>query len=574
MKFQTLNEVIIGLIAQHPEKGIGFIEPDGQIKFIGFRQIYEQALRILSGLRNRNLSMGSFALIALDKNEEIIPSLWACFLGGVIPSLLQAPMSFSSHNLQAAKLENIWNLMNQPHMIVSDKAFHAWRELGKDFHFLNFDALTNNAPDHHIAKTHPEDLAYIQFSSGSTGNPKGVMLTNNNMLSNIHDIATANRFQPSDVSLNWMPLFHDMGLVGFHLTPIYVQSTHYFIDTINFVKNPSLWLDSISNLRVEVTAAPNFGQALTLRHLARKKNESWDFSSVTSFFNGAEPISADIMTRFIDEMAVFGFRDTAMIPCYGMAEATLAISMRTKAVSPTITLFDRIKLFNNKIAVETQSQEEGIKLVGVGQVLGHTRIRIVDETGNILPDKHVGHIHIKGDNVTKQFYKPDVDEVELFNEGWLLTGDMGLVYNGELYITGRAKDLIIINGQNYYAHDLEQVIVQSKPELYGKIACVSVFDQIIGREKLIAFVVGPSDPKHFDQYRDIGKAFHSKLGIYLDEIIPVSSAEIHRTSSGKLQRYKLVHDYEKDLFKGHSKIFRPTTKASKGLPDIHTNHKL
>lgn len=574
MKFQTLNEVIVDLVVKCPARGIGYIEPGGGIRFHTFKEIFDQALRILGGLRGKNLEQGNYVLVVLDKNEEIIPVLWACFLGGFIPSLLQAPMSYSSGNLQVKKIENIWELMKKPPVIISAKACESWKNAEKNFNFLSFDELAADEPDSNISSTSPVDVVYIQFSSGSTGDPKGVLLTNRNILSNVHDIATTNRFNSQDVSLNWMPLFHDMGLVGFHLTPIYVQSTHYFIDTISFIKNPILWLDAITNLRVDVTAAPNFGQALTLRHLARKKNDQWDFSSVRSFFNGAEPISADIMQRFISEMAKYGFRNDAMLPCYGMAEATLAISMRKKVVSPTIKPFDRKTLYNNRVAVEVGPDADALNLVGVGVAMGRNQIRIVDEKGLELTESNVGHIRIKGANITNGFFNPEADEDDFFKDGWLLTGDMGFFYQGELFITGRAKDLIIINGQNYYAHDLEQVVVSFKPEFYGKIACVSFFDHDIGREKVIVFIVGPSDPKHFDQYRNVSRLFNEKLGIQLDEIIPVSTAEMHRTSSGKLQRYKLVNDYKNGVFQGHSKIIKPSASAQKGLPDVHTTPKI
>jgi acyl-CoA synthetase (AMP-forming)/AMP-acid ligase II len=552
---KSLSEMIINLAETFPDKGIGYIQRDGSIRFFSFEQTYILALKILGGLHEKGMKQKDYILITLEKNEEIIPTFWACVLGGIIPSLLQPPLAYSNNKMPVVKLHRIWELMNHPPIIVSESNHQLFQHTNKESsQLIYYKDLTEYTASNFKKASNEDDIVYVQFSSGSTGNPKGIELTNQNVLTNIHDIAVAGSLKAESRSINWMPLYHDMGLVGFHLTLVYAQSMQYFIDTIDFIKNPSLWLDAISNLGIDTTGSPNFGQALTLRHLERKRNAEWDFSTISNFYNGAEPISADIMTRFIQSMEKHGFKETAMIPCYGMAEATLAVSMRNQVVAPTIKSFSRRDLYHRKIAVETNSSNDSVRLVGVGPVLGSNQVRVLDENGNLMQENQIGHIQIKGKNVSCTFYNKEFPENEMFDRGWLITGDMGFFHNEELFITGRSKDLIFIHGQNYYSHDLENIITNSKPELYGKIACCAVFDNSSKRDKLLLFVVGPSNKKFADQYIAIRNLFNSKLGLQPDEIIPVRSSEIPRTSSGKLQRYELVNAYQKGDFKDHPKF--------------------
>jgi surfactin family lipopeptide synthetase A len=554
MKHHSLQRVITDLVQNCPEKGIGYIQKNGDINFFTYEKTHELALRVLDGLHKQGLGKNDKLIIALDKNEEIIPAFWACFLGGIIPSLMQAPVSYAIQNQPLNKINSAWRILQQPLILLSKKSASPPDSTIQSWKSISFEDVLSNCLATSVAQTNLNDPAFIQFSSGSTGQPKGIVLTNNNVLANIHDISVTNNINPLTVPVNWMPLYHDMGLIGFHLTPLYAQCSQYLIDTVDFIKNPVIWLDTITKLGVDVTAGPVFGQALTLRYLERRKNTLWDFSSVRCFFNGAEPISADIMTRFMDAMGRYGFQETAMIPCYGMAEATLAISMRTKIVPPTVISFCRKTLYHEKLASTCTDNNDCIKLVGVGQAMGNNKVRIVNDDGIALAEREVGQIQIQGRNVTSHFFNPDINRDEVFDGPWLNTGDMGFFFRKELFITGRAKDLIFVNGQNYYAHDLEQAVIEEKNDLFGKIACCAVFDEIRGHDKLLLFIVGPQNKKFAEQYESVRILFNKQLGLQPDEIIPIKSSEMPRTSSGKLQRYKLAESYQQGVFDHYLKF--------------------
>jgi len=554
MNHQSMVEVICMLVNNYSDKGIGFIRKDGQINFRTYREILDQSLNILAGMHKNDISKGDIVLISVAKNEEILPVLWACLIGGIVPSILQTPLSYTSENLPLQKLINVWELLNKPALIISDSMQDSFKTFNSgQFRLLCFNRLNEHSGDHSlICSPRPDDLAYIQFSSGSTGNPKGIRLTHSNILHNIHDITRSNNLNSESISVNWMPLYHDMGLIGFHFTLVYAQSWQYFIDIVDFIKNPLLWLNALSELKADTTGSPNFGQALILRYLERQHDHSWDFSCMKNFFNGAEPISSDIMGRFLKVMGEFGFPEMAMIPCYGMAEATLAISMREVVRNPVVRSFDRFSLYHRHEAVETSCDRDSITLVGVGQALGHNKIRILDDDGHSLNENRIGNIQISGQNVSDG-YLGSVSGDEYSTDGWLRTGDMGFFHDGELFITGRTKDLIFVNGQNYYAHDLEQTITRIKKELYGKIVCCAVFDPALGHDKLIVFVVGSANVKFAGSYQEIRSFFNKSLGLKPDEIIPVKSSELPRTSSGKLQRHKMAISYEKGEFADYVK---------------------
>jgi acyl-CoA synthetase (AMP-forming)/AMP-acid ligase II len=545
MKYQTISETIINLIKDAPDKGIGYVHANGHIDFVSYADTYTSAIRILGSLQANGLKPGDFVLIGLGKNEETIPVLWACFLGGFIPSIMQSLISYADIHIPEKKIGNIWNLLGRPLFIIPD---HVEIDEYVDFRHFRYSELLHNNNKGILHRASKEDTAYIQFSSGSTGSPKGIMLSHENMLTNIHDIAVSNNINPKTIPVNWMPLYHDMGLVGFHLTPLYAQCRQNLIDVIDFVKNPILWLNIITELGVDVTAGPNFGQALILRHLKRKSNPDWNFSTITNFFNGAEPISADVMQRFIQAMSVYGFNETAMIPCYGMAEATLALSMRKSEVAPTIKSFDRHIFYHEMRAVETVSQAESVTLVGVGLPLGEVKIRIIDENGEELENTRIGNIRVSGRNVSMNYYNDGKFVNEIIDNNWLDTGDQGFFLGDELFITGRTKDLIILNGQNFYAHDLENAIVSVKNDLFGKTAISAVFDYTLGRDKLLLFMVGVINQKTRQEIDEVGDLLLHAYGLQFDEVILLKSAEFPRTSSGKLQRYKLIADYQKGIF--------------------------
>lgn len=548
-RFSRMADLLLLAAREQPAHGVGFVRPDRTVRFISYPELADRARRVLKGLQDRGLRQGDIAILSLDTGEEIIPVLWACFLGGIVPALLQPPVSFSEYNPAAEKAEKVYRLIGHPYVILSHAHLQAW--IGGSIpgdSLIDAATISEEDPDAEIPSVTSDDLALIQFSSGSTGDPKGVMLTHRNILHNVSDITRGYDLQVHDNHVSWMPLYHDMGLIGFHFSPLYKGADIYHIDPVDFVKNPSLWLDAMSGRPSVVTGCPNFGQVIVNRYLSRKAVPEWDLSGIRVVFNGAEPISVQAMEEFNGNLARFGYRSFAMLPCYGMAEATLAVTFSTPEDEPVVRNFHRARLLGEGIAEPDSEGSHPVQLVSLGQCLDHCSILIADTEGHALPENRVGQVWVQGENVTRGYYNNPEATAALLKEGWLHTGDLGFLHGGELFIMGRLKDVIFINGVNHYAHDLETIALQVEGVAYGRIVMAGYFDEKEGKDKVLVFMVASDNDASREVFRTIQQHFLKTAGLMIDTFIPIRSNEIPRTSSGKIQRYKMVSRFQKDEF--------------------------
>lgn len=550
---------------------IGFLNDKGGEDFLTYAELLREAELITTGLKNEGVVQGDKVIIATESNRETLILLWGCFLLGVVPTVLQPPPTFSGYNPPVVKLAKVYEQLNEPLVFMSKLPDSPD---APEFRYKTVAELdtTGEIPEVIID---PESVAFIQFSSGSTGDPKGIMLTHRNIMVNLDAIRIGLDFQPGEVTGNWMPLFHDMGLIGYHLTPLYCSIYQWHIETIDFIKNPGLWLDLLTKQKVKITGCPNFGLALSLRFVKRMKTKpQWDFSSLQGLLNGAEPISVQIMNDFINELEPFGFRREAMMPVYGLAEATLAATFTPLMTPPVVTAFDALVLdrdhkaveieipagnFTDKnagngeitepgsIAFKAEGSDSGnyaLRFIsGVGVPLNDIRIKITDPEFNELPEGTAGLISIKGESVTQGYYNRPEESKQVFNEGWFNTGDIGFLYKGNYYVSGRHKDIIFKNGRHYFANDLEELACNIEGISYGKICFAGITNHASGQEEVIAFLAGSPGPKAEETFVQMRNLLRSTLGITPDQLVMVRSNEIPKTSSGKLQRYKLLQRY-------------------------------
>jgi acyl-CoA synthetase (AMP-forming)/AMP-acid ligase II len=315
------------------------------------------------------------------------------------------------------------------------------------------------------------------------------------------------------------------------------------------VKKPAVWLDVMEKMKTTITGCPNFGQALLLRYLKNRDEQNWDLSSLKAIVNGAEPISTRVMMDFMHRLASSNLKKEAMMPAYGMAEATLAITFYDLWKEPVINSFNRAMLQNEDKAVPVSSHaSDRMELVSVGKALNDMEIRVVNEEGKVLDEQNVGHIQLRGGGITAGYYNNPEETKNSFDDGWLKTGDKGFFYNGELYITGRIKDIIFVRGQNLYAHDLENLAVKYSDIGYGKVVIGGVFDPKKGQDQILLFLVGSANQATCDTYQDLRNFFRDTYGITIDVCVPVRSNQVPKTSSGKIQRYKLIADYQNGAF--------------------------
>ncbi|KAF0200693.1 MAG: Beta-ketoacyl [Bacteroidetes bacterium] len=528
---------------------IGYMHENGEISRQTYRELYSEALKLAAGLQHLGIKAGDKIIIATQNNRETITLLWGCFLAGTIPTVLQPPMTFSGYNPAVVKLKNVFDQLEEPYIFFSSELKETDTLPAEKVKYISHLECDGNFME---PKLHPDDLAFVQFSSGSTGDPKGVMLTHNNLMVNMDAIRIGLDLNFPDRTGNWMPLFHDMGLIGYHLVPLYCSIYQYHTETIDFIKNPGLWLDLMSEARINVTGCPNFGLALVQRFLRRKKTlPDWNFSSMKAMLNGAEPISVQIMNDFVEKLQPFGFRPEAMMPVYGMAEATLAITFTPLMQPSVITAFDSKVLDLENKAIRTDLSDQAARLLsGVGVALNDTEIRIVDAADQPLADGLAGQIQLRGPGITKGYFnKPEATEAAFCN-GWLRTGDIGFFFEGNLYVSGRHKDIIFKNGRNYFANDLEVMACTLDDISYGKVCFGGTTSAKTGHDKVIAFLAGSPGEKAIETFRQLRNLLRANLGITVDELVMVKSNEIPKTSSGKLQRYKLMQRYNAGDFDG------------------------
>lgn len=548
---KTLNDLLLTAAEAFPQKGVGFVQSDGSVKFTTYPELLSQAKSMIQGMKSMGLVPGDKVIIVMSRNDELIPVLWTCFLSGYIPTVLQPPVSFSEFNQPAQKIDNVYLTLQNSKLILSPDLLDEFQsDIVPSDSLINSDDLkTGGNPGIEIYQPEETDVAFIQFSSGSTGDPKGIMLTHKNILTNHAAIGVGLDISDTDVFTNWMPLYHDMGLIGYHILPVFCQTNHFLIDPIDFVKKPSIWLDVMDKVKCTITGCPNFGQALLLRYLKNRVDKEWDLSSLKGIVNGAEPISSRIMADFLDRLARHNLRKGAMMPAYGMSEATVAISFSDLLKEPVVTAFNRSLLQKAGVAsIEKENAAEMIELVSVGKALPDIEIRVVDDDGNELGNHADGNIQIRGAGVTAGYYNNPAETRKSFVNGWLKTGDKGFFFEGNLYITGRVKDIIFVRGQNLYAHDLENLARKYSDISYGKVIFGGIFDPKKGQDQIILFLVGSPNPLTRETFLGLRNFFRDTYGISIDIFVPIRSNKVPKTSSGKIQRYKLISGYENGEF--------------------------
>ncbi len=349
--------------------------------------------------------------------------------------------------------------------------------------------------------------------------------------------------------MSWMPLTHDMGLIGFHLMMFSARVHSCLMPTDLFVRRPLLWMSLASRIGATILCSPNFGYRHYLKVLADRSIEGLDLSAVRLIFNGAEPISVPLCKEFLDRLEPAKLNRNAMFPVYGLAEASLAVSF-----PPLGSPLQTVSLNRHKMAVGdtiervSGTDRDAIELVSEGQPIPYSQVRIAGDDDQPLPDGRVGHVHISGANVTLGYFENPQANAEAFTaDKWLKTGDLGLVIDGNLYISGRAKEIIFVNGQNYYPHDLE-AIAQRVPGLdLGKVVAAGARPRGAQTEQLVVFVLHRGGMDDFLPIAtEVGRLINEQVGLEVAEVVPVK--RIPKTTSGKIQRHLLEESYVEGEF--------------------------
>jgi acyl-CoA synthetase (AMP-forming)/AMP-acid ligase II/acyl carrier protein len=391
------------------------------------------------------------------------------------------------------------------------------------------------------------------------------VLTHGNILANVYGATQAAGFNERDVSLSWMPLTHDMGLIGFHLVMFANSVRSHLMPTELFIRRPLLWLTFAARVGATILCSPNFGYKHYLKVLGERPVEGLDLSAVRLIFNGAEPISVELCDEFLTRLAPAKLARNSMYPVYGLAEASLAVSFPpVGAPLRTITLNRHRLNAGNPVELVSGADRDAVRLVSEGQAIPYCRVRIADDEDRELPAERIGHVHMTGDNVTRGYYEdPQANAAAFTADGWLRTGDLGLMHGGDLYISGRAKEIIFVNGQNYYPHDLE-AIAQRAPGLeLGKVVAAGVRARGAQTEQLVLFVLHRGGMQEFlPLATQVARLINEQTGLEVADVVPVK--RIPKTTSGKIQRHLLEEGYADGEFDAELKELGALRAAQRG----------
>jgi len=549
--------------AKKSGKGITFIQEAGGETYLSYGELFRQAKLCLKGLKDSGLCPGQTLILQIEDNQRFLTLFWACLLGKIIP----VPLTLAQTDEYRLKLLKVWEVLKTPYIAADELvceqfktylALHGQKDILAQVianHIFPFILISDTGSGQNSLETEigetpdPADTAYIQFSSGSTGDPRGIVLSHHNLMDNIGSFLAAKNIQPEDSYLSWLPLSHDLGLIGWHLNPMAANVDQYIMSPKTFVNRPSIWFDKACEHRASILCSPNFGFSHFLKFSRVSPGKGWDLSCVRLMLTGAEHISHTLCHAFLDEMQAFGLKRSALMAGYGLAEATLAVS-----ISPCGEKIYTHYLDVNFLGVGDRARqvlpggENCAAYVDEGPLLPGFKARICNDSGQDLPEGTIGHILLKAASVASGYVNNPIATAETFTrDGWLKTGDLGFVLNQRMVITGRAKEMIIINGVNFYPHDIERVVGKVGEISDRPVVAWGAADEKAGTEELIVFV---AHKKGLDAFipviQKIKEQVAREFSLPVSRVIPLES--IPRTTSGKLQRVKLGRLYRQGVF--------------------------
>ncbi|WP_018599729.1 fatty acyl-AMP ligase [Mycobacterium sp. 155] len=531
-KYETLPAALAA--AARTDLSLFFVNTREEDQEVPKARIYERALSISADLMKRGVRKGDRVALVLPTCPEFVESFFGILCAGAIPVPLYPPVRLGKmdeyHQKTAAMLQSA-----DVALVVTDERIRRFLGVPVEAAAPRLGCVTASdlgGADSDQVEVAPDDIALIQFSSGTTHDPKPVALTHRNLLSNLASIDS--RLQEegtvNPVGVSWLPLYHDMGLIGNLLSAFYVEGALVLLPPELFVATPAAWLRAISRYRGTYSAAPNFAFNLCVNRIKDEELDGVDLSSWSVCFNGAESVVAAVQRRFGERFAPWGFDPSALTPCYGMAEASLALTFK-----PSKTQFRTYGVEGDALAYSGRVVPGRKELVSVGQPLAGVEIEIRDELSQTLDPDKVGSIFVRGPSVMVGYFgRPDLTDQAL-HEGWLETGDLGFVHDGELFVCGRAKDTVIIRGANHAPQDFEAAL-DGLPGVRTGCAVAVGFVPAGEEEEALALLVETTSDAPAGLASDVSKRVWERTGILAAHVELLAPGTLPRTSSGKLRR--------------------------------------
>jgi fatty-acyl-CoA synthase len=583
MQPRTIPQAIEDAAKSEPTRGYRFVSetgvpgPNGQAEAsFSFTAIERMTARFGGALQALGLRKGDRVVLILPANDDFV----LCFLGatraGIVPVPIYPPLALGQ--LQAY-LDNSRHIVAKSGARVLVTTAKIKRLLGTVQaecpaleQVVAIEGIRESQEPLKAEKIGLDDLAFIQFTSGSTSRPKGVALTHANVAANIQCIMVDGlRSNPEDVGVSWLPLYHDMGLIGFVLAPIYHLVPIVFLPALLFLKRPITWFQAISQHKGSIAYAPNFAYALCVKRIRESELAGLNLSSWRIAGCGAEPIRPETLESFASAFASIGFRKEALLPSYGMAESTLAIAFSELEAGMSTIAVDGPALWETGQAnLIAEDDERAVRLVSCGREFPEHKIRVFDPQDALserpLPERTVGEIRIAGPSLMRAYWEDAERTRESFGGPFLRTGDHGFLHEGHIFICGRSKEVIIVNGRNYYPQDMEWEASKVAGVRKGNVVAFGARDPS-GMERdrervVLAFEVQESErlAQSSSLVSDVRRGVQEGMGLTLDDVLALPPGALPKTSSGKLQRARTRELYETGELMGRQPAQREANK--------------
>jgi fatty-acyl-CoA synthase len=481
----------------------------------------------------------------MTEPESAINAILGCMIAECPPTPVYPPMNLSGVSNFLNFIKHVASRSNATFVVADAQPYGILGNVPQNSppvrSVLRFSDVMVNARPAEIPHTIPE-IAFLQFTSGSTSIPKGVMVTHTSLWSNLEMIRDASHMDRESCVVTWLPVYHDMGLIGTVLNAITLPCKLVVIPPIVFLKRPRLWLELITKFRGTHTAAPNFAYGLCVRRV--QDQTGIDLGSMTTFICGAEPVLPQTMENFVAHYGAHGLKAEAMVPAYGLAEATLAVTFTPYLRGLKTDKVDLESLIAGRTAISSGNGAKTIRITSCGIPMNGLKIRIASEKGVIQPERTIGEIQVSGDSVTPGYINDeDATRDSRTSDGWLKTGDLGYLADGELHVCGRIKDVIIVAGKNYHAHDIESAAAEVNGVRTGNVVAFSTRSTL--KESLIVIAETRDEGNSDDLSRQIRNHIAKTVGISADHVVTVPPSTLPKTSSGKLKRSETKNLYER-----------------------------
>jgi acyl carrier protein len=549
----TLIDVLEWHVKHHPRRvHIRILGNEREEDSLTYEELWQGAEKIAAGLQQRGIRPGETVVIMLPTGKDYFFSFYAILLAGAVPVPIYPPVRRSQLEDHLQRHTGILNncvasmLISMPEAKVIAQLLKS--QVGSLREVTTVDELASETKKFLPPAINASDIAFLQYTSGSTGNPKGVVLTHANLLANVRVMGEAVKADSNDVFISWLPLYHDMGLIGAWLGSLYFGVVLVVMSPLSFLMRPQRWLWAIHQYRGTLSASPNFGYELCLKRITDTDIQGLDLSSLRLAFNGAEPVSPNTIERFTTRFQPFGFRAETMLPVYGLAESAVGLAFPPLNRKPQVDCVQRETFSESAEARPAEpSDENALCFAGSGHPLAGHEIRIVDLDGRELPERQEGYLQFRGPSVTSGYYRNPEATKNLFQDDWLNSGDLAYMAKGEVFITGRSKDLIIRAGRNIYPHEVEEAVGNIPGVRKGCVAAFGSTDPHTGSEQLVVLAetreTGSEETNRLK--KEITTIASDLLSLPPDVVILAPPHTVLKTSSGKIRRSACKELYEK-----------------------------